>query len=92
MIKTEDGRGISGPYLNDIEHSQRKPPRGFLLQQFAELLDIDADLVYFLARQLPFDIEFSKVSEEQAISAYRMFRAMMTATNRDHARQGRVSK
>ena len=28
LIKTEEGRGISGPYLNDIEHSLRHPPRG----------------------------------------------------------------
>ncbi len=25
LIKTEEGRGISGPYLNDIEHSLRHP-------------------------------------------------------------------
>lgn len=34
-IKTEEGRAISGPYLNDIEHNLRHPPRGFLLEQFA---------------------------------------------------------
>src|SRR5260370_40909547 len=83
LIKTEEGRGISGPYLNDIEHSLRHPPRGFLLQQLAKLLDLDVDLLYFLAHQMPFDIDFSKVSEERALAAYRMFRQMMSGNSGD---------
>jgi transcriptional regulator with XRE-family HTH domain len=73
-IKTEEGRGISGPYLNDIEHNLRHPPRGFLLEQFARELDLDVDLLYFLAKQIPIDVDPSKVSEEQAVAAYRAFR------------------
>ncbi len=34
-IKTEEGKPISAPYLNDIEHNFRHPPRGYLLEQFA---------------------------------------------------------
>ncbi|MGO9268158.1 MAG: hypothetical protein ACLQBA_25265 [Candidatus Binataceae bacterium] len=82
LIKTEEGRGISGPYLNDIEHSLRHPPRGFLLQQFAKALDLGVDLLYFLAHQMPFDIDFSKVLEERALAAYRIFRQMMS----DHSK------
>jgi transcriptional regulator with XRE-family HTH domain len=81
LIKTEEGRGISGPYLNDIEHSLRHPPRGFLLQQLAKVLDLDADLLYFLAHQMPFEIDFSKVSDERAVAAYRIFREIMTGYN-----------
>ena len=73
-IKTEEGRGISGPYLNDIEHNLRHPPRGYLLEQFARELDLDVDLLYFLAKQIPIDVDPSKVSEEQAVAAYRVFR------------------
>jgi transcriptional regulator with XRE-family HTH domain len=88
MIKTEEGRGISGPYLNDIEHSLRHPPRGFLLQQFAKVLDLDVDLLYFLAHQMPFDIDFSKVSDERAVAAYGIFRKMMSG-NRGNEPQHR---
>lgn len=73
-IKTEEGRPISGPYLNDIEHNLRHPPRGYLLEQFARQLDLDVDLLYFLAKQMPIDLDTSKVSEEQAVAAYRAFR------------------
>jgi len=47
-IKTEEGKAISGPYLNDIEHNLRHPPRGYLLEQFAKELHLDVDLLYFL--------------------------------------------
>jgi hypothetical protein len=72
------GHGISGPYLNGLEHSLRHRPRGFLLQQFATVLNLDVDLLYFLTRKVPFDIDFSKVSDEQGIAAYRVFREIMT--------------
>lgn len=73
-IKTEDGRPISAPYLNDIEHNLRHPPRGHLLEEFAKHLDLDADLLYFLSGRLPRDIEPTKASEEQVLAAYRAFR------------------
>ena len=73
-IKTEEGKPISGPYLNDIEHNLRHPPRGYLLEQFAKELALDVDLLYFLAKQLPVDLDPSKVSEEQAVAAYRALR------------------
>ena len=81
-IKTEEGRGISGPYLNDIEHNLRHPPRGYLLEQFARELDLDVDLLYFLAKQIPIDVDPSKVSEEQAVAAYRAFRRELKGKGR----------
>ena len=74
QIKNEEGKGISGPYLNDIEHNYRHPPRGYLLEQFARALDVDVDLLYFLAKQLPVEIDMNKVSEEQGVAAYRALR------------------
>jgi transcriptional regulator with XRE-family HTH domain len=73
-IRNEEGKGISGPYLNDIEHNFRHPPRGYLLEQFARELDLDIDLLYFLAKQLPVEIDINNVSEEQGVAAYRAFR------------------
>jgi transcriptional regulator with XRE-family HTH domain len=68
QIKTEQGKAISGPYLNDIEHNLRHPPRGYLLEQFAHALDVDVDLLYFLAKQLPSEIDMNNVSEEQGVA------------------------
>ena len=74
QIRNEEGKGISSPYLNDIEHNQRHPPRGYLLEQFAQALDVDADLLYFLAKQLPVEIDMNHVSEEKGVTAYRALR------------------
>jgi transcriptional regulator with XRE-family HTH domain len=82
LIKNEEGYGISGPYLNDIEHGFRHPPRGFLLQQFATVLNQDVGLLYFLARQMPIELDFSKVSEQQGVAAYRTFRQILTGKTR----------
>jgi transcriptional regulator with XRE-family HTH domain len=73
-IKTEKGKPISAPYLNDIEHNLRHPPRGYLLEEFAKHLDLDPDLLYFLAGRLPRDIVPEKASEQQVLSAYKAFR------------------
>ena len=73
-IKNEEGMHISGPYLNDIEHNFRHPPRGYLLEQFARELDLDVDLLYFLAKEWPVEFDPTKVSEEQGVAAYRAFR------------------
>jgi transcriptional regulator with XRE-family HTH domain len=74
QIKNEEGKAISGPYLNDIEHNFRHPPRGYLLEQFARELDVDVDLLYFLAKQFPVEIDINNMSEEQGVAAYRAFR------------------
>jgi transcriptional regulator with XRE-family HTH domain len=74
QIKNEEGKAISGPYLNDIEHNFRHPPRGYLLEQFARELDVDVDLLYFLAKQIPIEIDMNNVSAEQGVAAYRAFR------------------
>ena len=81
-IKVEDGRPISPPYLNDLEHNLRKPPRGHLIEQFAKELDIDPDVLYFAARRVPEDIEPGAATEDQIKAAYRAFRKELKARKR----------
>jgi transcriptional regulator with XRE-family HTH domain len=73
-IKMEDGRPISAPYLNDLEHNLRHPPRGHLIDQFAKELELEVDLLYFAAKRMPRDIEPVDASEDQVLAAYRAFR------------------
>jgi transcriptional regulator with XRE-family HTH domain len=81
-IKVEDGRPISAPYLNDLEHNLRKPPRGHLIEQFARHLDIEADLLYFAAGRVPRDIHPASASEDQVMAAYRAFRKELKSHKR----------
>ena len=81
-IRVEDGRPISPPYLNDLEHNLRKPPRGHLIEQFARHLDIEADLLYFAAGRVPSDIHPGSASEDQVMAAYRAFRKELKSRKR----------
>jgi transcriptional regulator with XRE-family HTH domain len=81
-IKMEDGRTISAPYLNDLEHDLRKPPRGHLIEQFARELNLDADVLYFAGGRVPADIDPQKTSEERVVAAYRAFRKELKSKKR----------
>jgi transcriptional regulator with XRE-family HTH domain len=55
-IKREDGGPISPQYLNDIEHDRRSPSSDLMVQQFAKVLDLNSDYLYYLAGKIPTDI------------------------------------
>ncbi|BAU49629.1 XRE family transcriptional regulator [Sulfurifustis variabilis] len=55
-IKREDGEPISPQYLNDIEHDRRSPSSDLMVQQFAKVLDLNSDYLYYLAGRIPTDI------------------------------------
>lgn len=77
-ILKEDGTPISAQYLNDIEHERRNPPPPALLDQFAEILHLDGDLLYALAGQLPGDIDVDKQKPEALAEAMKAFRRELT--------------
>jgi transcriptional regulator with XRE-family HTH domain len=73
LIKNRDGKPITSAYLNYLEHDRGEPP-GYLLDQFAEILRIARDVLYFWTRRLPPDVEPGQASPEQVTAAYRAFR------------------
>ena len=73
-IARDDGTAISPQYLNDIEHNRRNPSADHLVKQFAEVLGIDLDYLYYLADRLPEDIRESALSEKQVSNLMRAFR------------------
>ncbi len=82
----EDGRPISAPYLNDLEHNLRHPPRGYLIERFAQELGLDADLLYFAAGKVPSDIQPREAGEEQVLAAYRAFRRELKGKGKSNER------
>jgi transcriptional regulator with XRE-family HTH domain len=72
-IRLEDGRPISAPYLNDLEHNLRRAPRGHLIEQFARELGLEADVLYYAAKRVPIDIG-EGATRDQALAAWRAFR------------------
>jgi transcriptional regulator with XRE-family HTH domain len=73
-VLKEDGRPISPQYLNDIEHDRRNPPPEYLIERFAEVLGINADLLYYRAGELPRDVRGADADEERVVAAYKAFR------------------
>ncbi len=70
----DDGTPISPQYLNDLEHDRRNPPSEHLLEQFAAVLDLPRDYLYFVAGQIPQDLRAGAHRPEQVAIAFRAFR------------------
>lgn len=85
-VKMEDGRPISAPYLNDLEHNLRHPPRGYLIERFAQELGLQADLLYFAAGKVPSDIQPREAGEGQVLAAYRAFRRELKGKGKSNER------
>jgi len=73
-IKKEDGQSISPQYLNDIEHDRRQPDSPQLIDQFAEVLKIAPELLYYEAGKLSGDLRHPNPDEEKVVAAYQAFR------------------
>jgi transcriptional regulator with XRE-family HTH domain len=73
-IQREDGTAISPQYLNDIEHDRRHPSSDHLVRQFAEVLQLEVDYLYYLADRLPEDIRNLGLSQEEVSRVMQAFR------------------
>jgi transcriptional regulator with XRE-family HTH domain len=73
LIKNRDGKPITSAYLNYLEHNRGEPP-DYLLDQLAEILRIERDVLYFWTRRMPPDIQPGEASPEKVTAAYRAFR------------------
>lgn len=80
QIHTEEGRGIGQTYLAEIERGHHPNPRPHLIEEFARVLEIDRDVLYLAARQVPPEVaeELRRLTPEQRAAAWRVFkRAVM---------------
>jgi len=73
MIKREDGKTISPQYLNDIERDRRSPG-DYVLEQFAKVLKLDEDYLYYLVGEYPADLRESAANADRFQVAMRAFR------------------
>lgn len=75
-ILREDGESISPQYLNDIERDRRNPSSDHIVNQFAAILDLEADYLHYLNGRFPEAERKAKLNEQQ-------FRQGMSAFRRD---------
>ena len=74
QIRREDGQTISPQYLNDIEHDRRRPSSDHMVQQFASVLEINCDWLYYLAGRFPKDVRKRQLSETEVARRMVAFR------------------
>lgn len=83
-ILKEDGRPISAQYLNDIERDRRNAPGAALIEQFARVLKVSEDYLYFLAGEIPpKDIRTAPDDPKQIEAAFLAFRKAYRRTAGD---------
>ncbi|MEZ5874813.1 MAG: helix-turn-helix transcriptional regulator [Hyphomicrobiales bacterium] len=73
-ILREDEESISPQYLNDIEHDRRSPSSDRMVQQFADVLSVEADWLYYLAGKFPADLRERKLTQQEVAKAMVAFR------------------
>ena len=73
-VLREDGDAISPQYLNDIEHDRRSPSSDRMVQQFADMLKIEADWLYYLAGKFPADLRERNLTQQEVAKAMVAFR------------------
>jgi transcriptional regulator with XRE-family HTH domain len=73
-ILREDEEPISPQYLNDIEHDRRSPSSDRMVQQFADVLGINRDWLYYLAGRFPDDVRGRNLTEKEVSEAMVAFR------------------
>ena len=76
-VTKEDGKPISPQYLNDIERDRRNPPSEHLIEQFASILSIAPETLYYCAGELPPSVRYEDVSERMIAEAFKEFRKVI---------------
>lgn len=74
QIMREDDQSISPQYLNDIEHDRRSPSSEMIIQQLADVLELNPDVLYFLAGKFPADLVSQKTTPQKIEEAMVAFR------------------
>ena len=93
QIRTEEGRAIGQTYLAEIERGHHPHPRPHLIEQFAQALKTDRDVLYLAARQVPPEVadELRRLTLEERAAAWRVFkRAVMENEDERKARSAPV--
>ena len=87
---------VSTGYIHDLERGWATPPP-HVIEQLAQVLELDRDLLYLAARQVPPEVaeELKRLTPEQRTAAWRVFkRAVMedSAERREPERSRAPSK
>jgi transcriptional regulator with XRE-family HTH domain len=90
LIKNRDGKSLSMPYLSYLENGRGEPPE-YLLEQFARVLGVRPEVLYFWTRRMPPEGATGEASPQQVTGAYRAFQRELKDRNGNSGDEGRQS-
>ena len=70
LIEREEGGAISPQHLNDIEHDRRSPSYDHMIQEFARVLKVGADYLYYLAGRVPSDVREANLTPKKVEESF----------------------
>jgi transcriptional regulator with XRE-family HTH domain len=70
---------ISATYINDLEHGRRLPPSSRLIEEFATVLNIPREVLYWDAGRLPPDYCSLTQDDARIVRAYTAMRQVVLA-------------
>jgi transcriptional regulator with XRE-family HTH domain len=87
-----EGRAVSQAYVADLEKGFAAP-RPHLIEQFAKVLELDRDLLYLAARQVPPEVaeELGRLTPEERAAAWRGFRRAVMEDEEEQKGQARAA-
>ena len=80
LIKNRDGKQLSTPYLSYLENRRGEPPE-YLLDQFARVLRVRRELLYFWTRRMPPEVATGEASPQHVNATYRAFQRELKDRN-----------
>jgi len=80
LIKNRDGKPLSTPYLSYLDNG-RGEPLEYLLDQFARVLRVSPEVLYFWTRRMPPEVATGEASPQQVTAAYRAFQRELKDRN-----------
>ena len=63
---------IKAPYLSRIEHSRENPPGVKILTKLAEILEVDRDEMFAIAKKIPPELQTEYFTKESVRTFFRM--------------------
>jgi transcriptional regulator with XRE-family HTH domain len=90
LIKNRDGKPLSMSYLSYLENGRGEPPE-YLLEQFAKVLRVRCEVLYFWTRRMPPEVATGEASPQLVTAVYRAFQRELKGRNSNSGSKRRHS-
>lgn len=81
LVLKDNGQPITQQYLNDLEHERRNAPPPYLIEQFAKALNLEPEILYYLAGEIPVEWVSLQRDKKRIVAGYRaLYKELIKST------------